>query len=51
MKQEWLQKVAQKHEDWLGIAASFVGDNQAKDIVQDMYTNLERWADERIIKP
>ena len=51
MKQEWLQKVAQKHEDWLGIAASFVGDNQSKDIVQDMYTNLERWADERIIKP
>lgn len=50
MKKEWLQKVAEKHEDWIGIASSFVGSHIAKDIVQDMYTNLERWADERIIK-
>ena len=50
MEKEWLQKVAEKHEDWLGIATSFVGDIKSHDIVQDMYLNLERWADERIIK-
>ena len=50
MKEEWLKKVSEKNEDWLGIAASFVGDQKALDIVQDLYTNLERWADERIIK-
>ena len=50
MKQEWLQKVAEKHNDWLGIAASFVGNSQSENVVQSMYLNLDRWADERIIK-
>jgi len=50
MKKKWLQKVSEKNEDWLGIAASFVGSKVAHDIVQEMYVSLDRWADERIIK-
>lgn len=50
MKKEWITKVAEKHQDWIGIAASFVGESQAENIVQQMYINLDRWADERIIK-
>ena len=50
MKEQWLTKVAEKHQDWIGIAASFVGNSEAENIVQKMYINLDRWADERIIK-
>ena len=50
MKEEWLKKVSEKNDDWLGIATSFVGEQKAFDIVQDMYKNLDRWADESIIK-
>ncbi len=50
MKKEWLNKVSEKNNDWLGIAASFVGDVESHDVVQEMYLDLERWADERIIK-
>ena len=50
-KIEWLKLASKYHNDWLGIAASYVGSDLAEDIVQEVYLSIHKWADDRIIKP
>ncbi len=49
MKKEYFLKVNEYYNDWLGIAASFVGVDKAPDMVNDMYIELNKYADDRII--
>lgn len=48
-KEEWLLELSKNHEDWIGIASSYVGSKAAIDVVQELYIAIDKWADERII--
>jgi len=48
-KEEVLKELFKNNEDWLGIAASYVGPIAARDVVQELYIAIDKWADERII--
>ncbi len=50
MKNYYIERVAEFQKDWLGIAATYVGDSNASEAVQEMYIKIEKHADERIIK-
>ena len=47
---DYIKRVAEFEKDWLGIAATYVGDFNASEAVQEMYLKIDRHADERIIK-
>jgi DNA-directed RNA polymerase specialized sigma24 family protein len=50
MANNYIERVAEFEKDWLGIAATYVGDSNASEAVQEMYIKIGKHADERIIK-
>lgn len=49
-KKEHLKEVAKYHEDWIGIAKSYVGDLAAEEVVSEMYSRVDRYIDEDTIR-
>lgn len=48
---KWLEKVAERHEEWIQIVRSFGETSYAEDLVQEMYIVLSKYAnEEKIIK-
>ena len=48
-KEKWLLELSKNHNDWIGIASSYVGSEAAIDVVQQLYIAVDKWADDRII--
>lgn len=48
---QWLEKVAERHKEWVQIVRSFGETTYAEDLVQEMYIVLSKYTDEtKIIK-
>jgi hypothetical protein len=50
MRNDYIEIVSEFEQDWIGIASTYVGEEDASEAVQEMYLKIGRFADERIIK-